>query len=118
MKDSATITLSDPSKKGYAFLGWTQGNTIPSGSEGNKTFTATWQIQVYTITYVLIGGTNSEDNVNEYTVEDDDIYIYDAKKAGYVFEGWQEGILIESGSIGNRGTMDDNNIQYYLLNSR
>jgi uncharacterized repeat protein (TIGR02543 family) len=39
---SATITLADPTKTGYKFAGWTPSNNIPSGSTGNRTFTAVW----------------------------------------------------------------------------
>lgn len=45
------ITLKDPTKTGYTFAGWTPSNTIAAGSTGNKTFTATWTINKYTITW-------------------------------------------------------------------
>ena len=47
---SATITLNNPTKNGYDFVGWTGSNgntpqisvTIAKGSTGNKTYTANW----------------------------------------------------------------------------
>lgn len=38
-----TITLLDPTRTNYIFDGWVEGNTIPSGSRGDRTFTARWQ---------------------------------------------------------------------------
>lgn len=51
------FTLPTPSRTGYTFLGWTGSNgstpqktvTIPKGSTGNKSYTANWQINNYTI---------------------------------------------------------------------
>ena len=48
--ESDTITLSAPTRSGYTFLGWTyegqtapsKNVTIPTGSIGDKTFTANW----------------------------------------------------------------------------
>jgi uncharacterized repeat protein (TIGR02543 family) len=53
--ESGTITLVDPSKTGYEFAGWTQGNKVEEGSVGNKTFTARWEAISYPITYVMNG---------------------------------------------------------------
>lgn len=48
--ESETITLKDPEKEGYTFLGWTEGiernrttPTIPSGSTGARSYTAHWE---------------------------------------------------------------------------
>ena len=47
-----TVTLKDPTRDGYTFLGWTQDGgsstpqkpvTIPAGTTGNLAFTAHWQ---------------------------------------------------------------------------
>lgn len=56
--ESNTITIPRPTKTGYTFLGWTgsNGNTnqldvsIVHGSIGNKTYTAHWKINTYTMT--------------------------------------------------------------------
>lgn len=66
--EDATIELVAPTRKGYSFLGWTyEGQdtpllevSIPTGSTGNKAFTANWQINQYTITFDTDGGTPSE----------------------------------------------------------
>ena len=57
-RHSSTITLKNPTKIGYTFTGWTGSNgttkqksvSIASGSTGDKTYTANWTPNVYTIT--------------------------------------------------------------------
>lgn len=49
--ESAIITLNTPTRSGYSFVGWTGSNgtteqtnvSIPTGSTGNKTYTANWK---------------------------------------------------------------------------
>ncbi|MCL1975766.1 MAG: InlB B-repeat-containing protein, partial [Firmicutes bacterium] len=60
--ESPTITLKDPTREGYTFVKWEPGNTIPTGSFGEKTFTAIWEANAYTITYILNDGTNDAAN--------------------------------------------------------
>ncbi|MEZ4626690.1 MAG: hypothetical protein R2912_00790 [Eubacteriales bacterium] len=52
---------------GYDFAGWTPTDNIPTGSTGDKAFTATWTPSVYTIHYYLNGGTNDAANPATYT---------------------------------------------------
>ncbi len=52
-----TITLADPTKDGYTFLGWTPTDNIPAGSTGDKEFTATWEINTYDIATSVTSGT-------------------------------------------------------------
>lgn len=42
--ESEAITLQAPSKAGYTFAGFAEGNTITPGSTGNKSFAATWTV--------------------------------------------------------------------------
>ena len=60
----SAINLSNPTKTGYTFKGWTPSNTIAAGSTGNKTFTATWEINTYTITWKNEDGTVLETDNN------------------------------------------------------
>ena len=62
--------------------------TVESGSHGNITLYAKWEIIVYKITYNLNGGTNSSENPAEYTVNSADIVFSDPEKVGYTFKGW------------------------------
>lgn len=86
------VTLRNPSKSGYTFDGWYNGDTrvdtIPKGSTGNITLTATWTIISYTITYNLDGGTNSANNPATYTVDTTTITLADPIREGYTFNGW------------------------------
>ena len=73
--ETPTITLNNPSKDYYNFLGWQVGNGAPNpttkievGSIGNKSFTAIYAPIEYTITYVLNGGLAQ--NKTTYTCED------------------------------------------------
>ncbi|BAR52368.1 repeat protein [Tannerella forsythia KS16] len=58
------ITLNNPTRTGYAFAGWTGTDlttpstsvTIPTGSIGDRNYTATWSENGYTITYNLNNG--------------------------------------------------------------
>ncbi|WP_193391222.1 DUF5977 domain-containing protein, partial [Candidatus Symbiothrix dinenymphae] len=49
--ESSTIILVNPGGRAYhTFDGWEEGNTIPNGSTGNKTFTAKWVEKIITVT--------------------------------------------------------------------
>ena len=93
--ESESITLVNPTKLGYNFVGWTGSNgetpqlsvIIPTGSTGNKEYTANWSEPIiYTITYTLNGGTAT--NPLSYTVESNTITFVNPTKAGYTFLGW------------------------------
>ena len=116
--ESPNIKLINPTRVGYTFKGWTGSNsnnpqenvTITTGSVGNKSYTANWQLEIYTITYQLNGGTLSAVNPSEYTYESKDIYITNPTRKGYTFNGWSgtgiEGkssnVVIPTKSTGNR----------------
>ena len=62
---SDTYELPEAVREGYTFTGWTTDNsvedpvtvnTLPSGSAGNKKFTAVWDLIDYDITYEYDGG--------------------------------------------------------------
>lgn len=117
-KDTATFTLNNPTRTGYSFSGWTGTGisgvtatvTVPKGSLGNRTYTATWTPTTYTITYNLDGGTNSALNPRSYTVETDTFTLAYPTKSGAVFAGWtgtdidgvSANVTISKGSTGNR----------------
>ncbi len=92
--ESATIVLQAPaSKTGYNFAGWTCNGEpiteIPIGSIGNKTIVANWELETYTIQYVLPLGAITT-NPTSYTIETDLITLTDAAMGCYVFEGWYQ----------------------------
>ena len=60
-----TVNIADPTKTGYTFTGWSGTGltgsantsvTIPAGSTGNRSYTAHWSINSYTITFDTDGG--------------------------------------------------------------
>ena len=93
-KESENITLSAPIRNGYNFIGWTGSNgttpgsvTISTGTYGDKTYTANFELAGYTISYDLAGGTLSTANPTTYTIEDT-ITLNEPTKDGYNFIGW------------------------------
>ncbi|MBO4858435.1 MAG: InlB B-repeat-containing protein [Treponema sp.] len=114
--ETETITLENPEKEGYKFLGWYENPSftktklykITKGSCEDKTFYAKWECLPYTISYELNGGNNSSDNPTNYNIEST-IILKAPLKLGFVFEGWyldssftsEKQSRINKGSIGN-----------------
>lgn len=90
---SDPIKLPTPTRVGYNFVGWTgEGITtpqteviIPTGSTGNRTYTANWKVIEYTITLDTNGGPAV--SPIKYTVEDSFTLPY-LLRTGYEFVGW------------------------------
>lgn len=90
---SDPIILPTPTRNGYEFSGWTgEGITtpqteviIPTGSTGNRTYTANWKVIEYTITLDTNGGPVV--SPIKYTVEDSFTLPYPLRP-GYEFVGW------------------------------
>ena len=117
--ETDAFTLKNPTRPGYTFTGWSgtgltgEDNltvTIPKGSTGNRSYTAHWSLNTYSITYDLDGGTASG-NPNFYTVESSTITLNPPTRTGYTFIGWSGTdlsgsdnltVTIPAGSIGNR----------------
>ena len=98
--ESATITLLNPEKEGYDFAGWTGSNgseaqmtaTIPTGSTGDKEFTANWEKSQITVTYDANGG-NFGSGVTTNAVEYKGITVVDGEykeptRMAHQFLGW------------------------------
>ena len=94
------ITISDPLRPGFIFAGWLVGNSttpvfdlvIKSGSVGNVSLTAKWNVDPnygkYTISYVLNGGTNADDNPTFFTPSSGTFTIEAPTREYYDFIGW------------------------------
>ena len=92
--ESATITLTAPSRTGYTFIGWSGTDltglnmnvSIPTGSIGNRSYTANWKANNYTITYDANGGMAAVGST--VVTYDDDYELTTAERVGYDFAGW------------------------------
>ena len=116
--ESANITLTNPTRDGYDFDGWTGTGldapmttvTIAHGSTGDRSYTATWTPITYTITYDLAGGSVAIPNPTSYTVESDNITLTNPTHADNTFAGWTgtglagltTTVTIPHGSTGDR----------------
>ena len=87
--DGKYPTLPAPTKEGYTFKGWFDGETqVKSGDAvtitGNQTLTARWSINTYTITYQVDGQTVKTESVTY----GEDIPAYTYAKTGYDVSAW------------------------------
>ena len=119
---SAKVSISIPTREGYKFLGWFDGDTQminESGALVNNfaltapaTWTQKWTAGDYTITYDLVGGTlpSGKSNPETYTIETDTFTLINPTRTGYDFAGWTgtglteatKTVTITKGSTGNR----------------
>ncbi len=94
--ETNTITLKNPTKTGYTFTGWTGSNgttpqttvTIPSGSTGNKSYTANYKANTYQIKYNSNGGVGTMSNSTHTYGESKALSINTFTREGYTFQGW------------------------------
>ncbi|HIW75296.1 MULTISPECIES: leucine-rich repeat protein [Gordonibacter] len=96
--ETADFTLTNPTKSGYTFAGWTgtgltgaqKSVTIAQGSTGDRSYTATWTVNKYQITFDKDGGTGGSGNV-EATFGAAMPQIQLPSKDGYTFQGYYDG---------------------------
>ena len=92
--ESAAITLNNPTKTGHTFKGWKLNGegvammevTIAAGSTGHLAYTATWQVNQYTITFNSNGGTGIDAIKLDYGTEVE--APANPTRIGYTFAGW------------------------------
>ena len=94
---TATFTLTNPTKTGYTFKGWSgtglvgdtnKSVTISVGSTGDRSYTANWTANTYTINYVLNSGSHSGSNHPVSGTYDTAFQIDNPSRQGYTFDGW------------------------------
>jgi len=90
--ESPRINLYKPNLEHYNFDGWYDSSSpyeymyIPERSVGDKVLFARFSPIKYLINYNLDGG--SSENPDYYTIEDDEIELFNPTKEGHVFHGW------------------------------
>ncbi len=105
--ETEDITLNNPTKEGHTFLGWTGTGleeatktvTIPKGSTGDREYTATWEKNSYTVTYMLDGASYGNEDTVEYG---DTVTVrapYTAKEGHTAGEWTSTDVTIENGKF-------------------
>lgn len=96
-KSSATITLKNPTRTGYKFIGWYTDSKctkkvtgIKNGSTGNKTFYAKWEAKKYTICFKGNGSTSGKMSslTSRKYGKSYQLTANKFKRTGYTFVGW------------------------------
>ena len=93
-KGGTTVSLAQPEKQGYRFLGWftkAQGKGEQVKSLGGFTTAsvyAFWEKVVFQISYQLNGGALSGSYKNEFHVDDKSFKLPVPTRSGYLFQGW------------------------------
>lgn len=93
--------LLTPTRVGYTFLGWYNGETkVENGVWNyvdNLLLTAKWKANTYTVLYDANGGNAS--HTGDTATYDSDFTLATIKRDGYTFLGWYDGnTLYESGT--------------------
>ena len=117
--DTPDITLNNPAREGYTFLGWTGSNgttptnvIIATGSTGNKTYTANYQIDSHTATFDSNLGSTAVPLTITKDYNQELGSLPTTSRVGYIFDGWFTGK--EDGSqISSTTKMPAYNPTYY-----
>ena len=114
-----TTPLADASKSGYVFRGWytdasftNQFTVITPDTAGNLDLYAKY-IEIYTITYVLNGGTMADPVSQTYTSEDAAIVYPVPSKANAIFEGWYKSADFSGSPVASQPKGTAGNITLY-----
>ena len=107
VNESEEITLENPTKERYKFLGWYDNNLftgdkitkIEKGTAKNLTLYAKWEKEniTYKITFESNGGSYVQEI--EYVNESEEITLESPTKEGYKFIGWYDNNLFTGDKI-------------------
>lgn len=111
---TSSISLKNPSRKGYSFKGWYSDSkyknkvTNIKKKTGNLTLYAKWSAASYRITYKLNGGKNIKSNPSAFTINST-VALKNPSRKGYSFKGWYSDSryrtrvrTIKKGTTGNK----------------
>ena len=85
-------TLCTPTRAGHSFLGWKDGSTNVTSSTtvgGNRSVTAQWSANTYTLTYNNNGGSGCSSKTGTYGSTWGT--LCSPTRTGYTFAGWKDG---------------------------
>ncbi len=104
----AEYTLEEPTKTGYTFEGWYNGDdkietTGTWNITSNVNVVAKWTANTYTVTYNADGGNLSGDNTIKVTY-DSSYTLEEPTKTGYTFGGWYRDTVQDGNQISTTGT--------------
>ena len=94
---TSSFTLNNPTKTGYTFAGWTGTGlsdatktvTVAKGSTGNRSYTATWTANTYSIAFNGNGSTSgSMSNLSMAYGTAKNLTANAFVRTGYTFTGW------------------------------
>lgn len=88
--ESGLITLKDPTREGYTFAGWYNGEqlitTIDSNALENISLTAKWTVNSYKLTFDVDGNLTEKN----FKYGESVTAIENPTKVGHTFAGWSE----------------------------
>lgn len=95
--ETADFTLTNPTKLGYTFLGWTGTDLaepttevlIAKGSTGDRSYTATWKANTYKVSFKANGGEGEmADQPFTYDEAAKALTANAFTRTGYTYKGW------------------------------
>jgi len=100
--DTIILVSPESTPNGYTFGSWSPTNAIPSGSFGDKIFTAVWDPISYAVDYDLVHeGAKNDGNPTNYTVETGVTLDYTPTCRGYKFVAWLPTNALPVGTYGD-----------------
>lgn len=97
VEGQSTTPVTAQGDFGFSFVSWDDGNTNATRTDGpiteDLTFTATFDVSVYTLTYEsTAGGSVSGDLVQTVTHGDDGTPVTATPDSGFLFVAWSDGV--------------------------
>ncbi|MCM1487360.1 MAG: InlB B-repeat-containing protein, partial [Firmicutes bacterium] len=119
-RETVQTDLPIPERKGHAFLGWYDNESLNGDPieyiTGEDTvdlhYWAKWERKTYTVAFELNGGEMVGSDITEYTFGDEKI-LPSAQKEGYTFGGWYDNEELDGASMDKISSDDTENKIFY-----